>query len=180
LSEVKTFSDQIPIIPRAAFDDLDVIMSYYEIGSPISKQPFFPTPTLSSALPTTTSLVPMFNQPGEERHFLETVMDRKICLENAFMDSPSAISGVVRVENISFQKSVTVKWTVDDWAMVTETDCEFMQQDSYKGNMDKFNFKLVVGSSLPVGSRLQFCLKYQCEGEHWDNNGGDNYAFQVR
>jgi hypothetical protein len=38
----------------------------------------------------------------------------------------------------------------------------------------------VVGGSLPVGSRLQFCIKYHCGGEHWDNNGGDNYVFQVR
>jgi protein phosphatase 1 regulatory subunit 3A/B/C/D/E len=175
LSEIKTFSDGIPFIPRAAFDDLDVIMSEYEVGSPISMQPFLPTPSV----PTTTSLVPMFNQPGGGPRFLETVMVRKICLENAFMDGPSAVSGVVRVENISFQKSVTVKWTVDDWATVTETGCEYMQ-DSSKGNMDKFSFKLVVGSSLAVGSRLQFCIKYDCDGEHWDNNGGVNYVFQVR
>ena len=178
MSEVKTFSDEIPIIPRAAFDALDVmIMSDYETGSSISKHPFLPNPT--PAVATTTSLVPMFNQPGGDPHFLETVMDRKICLENAFMDSPSSISGVVRVENISFQKSVTVKWTVDDWSTVTETSSEYMK-DSSKGNTDKFSFKLIVGSSLAVGSRLQFCLKYNCEGEHWDSNGGVNYAFQVR
>merc|ERR1719352_649898 len=111
----------------------------------------------------------MFNQPGEEPHFLETVTDMKICLENAFMDSPSSVSGVVMVVNISFQKSVTVKWTVDDWVTVTETICEYMQESSM-GNTDKFSFKLVVGSSLPVGSRVQFCIKYHCEGEHWDNN----------
>ena len=178
LCAVKTFSEEIPRIPRSAFDDLDMNMvSDCETGSPISMQPFLPNPT--SAVPTTTtSLVPMFNQPGREPHFLENVMDRKVCLENAFMVSPSAISGVVRVENISFHKSVTVKWTVDDWITVTETDCEYMQ-DRSKGNTDKFSFKLVVGSSLPVGSRLKFCIKYHCEGEHWDNNGGDNYVFQV-
>ena len=174
MTEVKTFSDEIPIIPRRAFDDLNVIMSEYEVGSRRHKQSFLPTP----AAPT-ISLVPMFNQPGREPHFLENVMDRKVCLENAFMVSPSAISGVVRVENISFHKSVTVKWTVDDWITVTETDCEYMQ-DRSKGNTDKFSFKLVVGSSLPLGSRLKFCIKYHCEGEHWDNNGGDNYVFQVR
>ena len=174
MSEVKTFSDEIPIIPRRAFDDLNVIMSEYEVGSRRPKQSFLPTP----AAPT-ISLVPMFNQPGGEPYFLETVMDRKICLENAFMDSPSAISGVVRVENISFKKSVTVKWTVDDWSTVTETSSEYMK-DSSKGNTDKFSFKLIVGSSLAVGSRLQFCLKYNCEVEHWDSNGGVNYAFQVR
>merc|ERR1719318_955715 len=174
LSQVKIFSEEIPRIPKAAFEDLDVNMSDYEVGSPISKQPFLPPPTPPV---TTTSLVPMFNQPGGESHFFQTLMDRKVCLENAFMDGPSAIFGVVRVLNISFHKSVTVKWTVNDWSTVTETRCQYMKGSS-KGNTDKFSFKLVM-ASLPVGSRVQFCLKYDCEGEHWDSNGGNNYVFQV-
>eukprot|EP00090_Calanus_glacialis_P046388 TRINITY_DN909_c0_g1_i10.p1 TRINITY_DN909_c0_g1~~TRINITY_DN909_c0_g1_i10.p1 ORF type:complete len:632 (-),score=221.93 TRINITY_DN909_c0_g1_i10:191-2086(-) len=174
LSQVKIFSDQIPRIPKAAFEDLDVNMSDYEVGSPISKQSFLPNPTPAV---TTTSLVPMFNQPGGESHFFQTLMDRKICLENAFMDGPSAVFGVVSVLNISFHKSVTVKWTVNDWSTVTETRCQYVKGSS-KGNTDKFSFKLVM-ASLPVGSRVQFCLKYDCEGEHWDSNGGNNYVFQV-
>merc|ERR1719318_1125937 len=174
LSQVKIFSEEIPRIPKAAFEDLDVNMSDYEVGSPISKQPFLPHPTPPV---TTTSLVPMFNQPGGESHFFQTLMNKKFCLENAFMDGPSAIFGVVRVFNISFHKSVTVKWTVNDWSTVTETRCQYMKGSS-KGNTDKFSFKLVM-ASLPVGSRVQFCLKYDCEGEHWDSNGGSNYVFQV-
>ena len=150
-------------------------MSDYEVGSPISKQSFLPNPIPDF---TTTSLVPMFNQPGGELHFFQTLMDRKICLENAFMDGPSAIFGVVRVLNISFHKSVTVKWTVNDWSTVTETRCQYVKGSSM-GNTDKFSFKLVM-ASLPVGSRVQFCLNYDCEGEHWDSNGGNNYVFQVR
>ena len=36
-----------------------------------------------------------------------------------------------------------------------------------------------LGESLAVGGRIKFCLKFVCEGEHWDSNGGANYVFQV-
>jgi hypothetical protein len=120
----------------------------------------------------------MFNQPNGEPNFLDTVIDRKVCLETAFMEGPSAVQGVVRVLNIFYHKSETVKWTVNDWTTMTETSCKHMHYSS-EGNTDKFSFQLVVGS-LTVGNRLQFCIKYACKGEHWDNNGGDNYVFQVR
>jgi hypothetical protein len=51
---------------------------------------------------------------------------------------------------------------------------------SSDGFSDKFSFRLVVGS-LPVGSRIQFCLRYNSSGaEFWDSNNGTNYVFQVR
>ena len=78
----------------------------------------------------TTSLVPTFNQPGLAPNFIETVMERKVCLEKAFMESPSVIYGVVRVLNIAFNKSVTVRWTVNDWATHKEMDCKYVQGSS--------------------------------------------------
>ena len=125
----------------------------------------------------TTSLVPMFKQPGLASNFTETVIEKKICLENAFMESPQVIFGVVRVLNIAFNKAVTVRWTVNDWATHKETDCEYVQGSS-RGNMDKFSFKLVT-DTLVEGSKLKFCLKYECAGTHWDSNGGNNYIFQA-
>jgi len=175
LSEVKVFADEIPRIPKSAFEDLDVNISDFEIGSPVRKHNLLQQPPAPTS--TNTSLVPMFNQPGAETNFFKRVMERKVCLENAFMNGGSAISGVVRVVNISFQKSVTVRWTVNDWNTVTDTLCEYVPGSSM-GNTDKFSFRLQVGS-LPVGSRVQFCLKFDCEGEHWDSNGGGNYVFQV-
>jgi hypothetical protein len=38
---VKTFTDEIPRIPRRAFQDLDVDMSDYDIGSPRGSTPVF-------------------------------------------------------------------------------------------------------------------------------------------
>ena len=173
---MKVFSDEIPRIPKTAFEDLDVNLSDFEIGSPVTKQTF--PQQIHAPTSTTTALVPMFNQPGAETNFFQKVMERKVCLENAFMSGGSVICGVVRVLNISFQKSVTVRWTVNDWNTVTDTTCEYVQGSSM-GNTDKFSFRLQVGS-LPVGSRVQFCLRFDCEGVHWDSNEGGNYVFQVR
>merc|ERR1712192_209963 len=50
------------------------------------------------------------------------------------------------------------------------------------GGTDQFRFKLelaAAGGNLATGARVQFCLKYICEGEHWDSNSGANYVFQA-
>ena len=176
LSQVKVFMDEVPKVPKAAYADLDVNLSDIEVGSPVTK------PFLSSALPRTTSypdfsLVAMFNQPGGSCHFLETVSRQKICLENAFMEGPNVVKGIVRVENISFQKAVIVRWTVNNWRTVNENDAEYSPGSS-SGNTDKFTFRLSF-PPLKTGDRLQFCLRYECLGEHWDSNQGANYIFQV-
>lgn len=119
----------------------------------------------------------MFGQPGGTPQFFDKVHNQKVCLETAFMDGVTTIAGVVRVLNIAFHKSVTVRWTVNDWSTVTEQQAEYVPGSSV-GNTDKFRFRLVCGA-LPVGSRVQLCLKYSCAGEHWDSNGGANYVFQV-
>lgn len=177
LSEVKVFSDEIPRVPKRAFDDLEVNLSDFEIGSPIPKSSYLPAQHRMLPPVETTSLVPMFNQPGGSADFYDTVAVRKVCLENAFMEGPRVVFGVVRVVNLSFHKAVTVRWTVDGWASVSETECDYVV-GSNCGDTDKFSFKLVT-PDLSVGGRLQFCLKYECGAEFWDNNSGANYVFQV-
>ena len=174
MSEVKTFSDEIPKVPRTAFADLDVSLSDVEVGSPvIPKAALFPS--VSSA--PTASLVPMFNQPGGSSTFLENVTNQKISLENAFMEGPYTVVGFVRVLNISFHKSVTVRWTCDDWRTTSETEAEWVAGSS-AGNTDKFSFRL-ASPVMGAGARLMFCLRYECSGEFWDSNNGNNYVFQV-
>ena len=93
------------------------------------------------------------------------------------MEGPKLVFGIVRVLNISFHKSVVVRWTADNWMKVHETDAEYVVGSS-QGNTDKFSFKLSL-PELDVGDKLQFCLRYECGGEYWDSNGGANYIFQV-
>ena len=172
---MKLFSGEVLGIPKNAFDDLDLALADNEGDPPVLKETFLPP---SPQLTQTSSLFPMFSQPGSLPDFEEKVQAQKVSLETAFMAGPSTICGVVRVLNISFHKTVKVKCTVDDWCTVTETACEYMEGMS-SSNMDKFSFKLVA-ANLAVGSRLQFCIKYACDGaEHWDSSGGSNYGFQV-
>ena len=168
--------DDVPKVPKAAYADLDVNLSDIEVGSPVTK-PLLSAPLHRPAKCPDFSLVAMFNQPGGSCHFLETVSKQKICLENAFMEGPSVVKGIVRVENISFQKAVIVRWTVNNWATVSENDAEYVVGSS-SGNTDKFTFRLSY-PPLKTGDRLQFCLRYECLGEHWDSNQGANYIFQV-
>lgn len=186
ISEVKVFLDEIPKVPKSAYQDLNVDPSEFApppLPSPSRRGSAFPgAPRVNysahapgSMAPMT--LVPMFNQPGGLSTFFEQVQSRKVCLENAFSEGSTAIQGVVRVLNIAFHKTVTVRWTTNDWMTVTEQQGSYVPGSSH-GNTDKFSFKISLGA-LPVGARLQLCIKYSCAGEHWDSNGGGNYVFQV-
>lgn len=188
LQEVKTFTDEIPRIPRRAFQDLDVDMSDYDIGSPRGSTPVFnkffvppsqkPQVTAAAATTAMTTLVPMFTQPGGASNFFDTVVSKKVSLENAYMETSTSIAGIVRVLNIDYHKAVTVRWTINDWSTYAELAGVYVPGSS-DGFSDKFSFRLCVGS-LPIGSRIQFCLRYNSSGaEFWDSNNGTNYVFQV-
>ena len=168
--------DDVPKVPKAAYADLDVNLSDLEIGSPVTR-PLLSEPLYRIPRPAEFSLVPMFNQPGGSSNFLQTVTSQKVCLENAFMEGPSSVKGIVRVVNLSFHKAVIVRWTVDNWHTVRETEAQYIIGSS-QANTDKFSFRL-PSPSLKAGDRLQFCLRYECLGEHWDSNNGANYIFQV-
>ena len=119
--------------------------------------------------------ISMFSQPVTSPSFLATVHSNKVCLENAFPTDLTTLSGVIRVLNISFTKTVTVRWTVNDWASFSDQAASYVEGD---GTTDQFRFKLVVGR-LPVGSRVQFCIRLDAAGaQFWDNNYGTNYSFK--
>jgi len=183
LSEVKIFADEIPKIPKKAYADLDVDPSEYSNQSPtLSKPEFMSSKYMNGPIvnnkPSTT-LIPMFNQPGTTTNFYEQIHSQKVVLESAFMDGSDVVSGVIRVLNISFHKSVKVRWTTNNWSTVEQKGAEYIPGSS-NGGMDKFSFKLVAQEKLAVGGRLQFCINYSTNGqEFWDSNYGANYAFQV-
>ena len=121
----------------------------------------------------------MLTQPStSSSSFNSRINHQRICLESAFQEGQKSIAGTVRVVNLSFHKTVIVRWTIDDWTSVAETTASFVKGGSQDGT-DQFRFKLELRESLAVGGRIKFCLKFVCEGEHWDSNGGANYVFQV-
>ncbi|VDK41786.1 unnamed protein product [Anisakis simplex] len=89
-----------------------------------------------------------------------------------------AITGVVRVSNIEFEKKVEIKYTYDDWATSNITT------GSYSGspckNQDQFSFCIFL-PYLCLDMRVCFCIRYECAGSvFWDSNGGTNYKFICR
>ena len=124
----------------------------------------------------TTELVPMFTKPNTSTSFINTVHATNICLEQAFSEDQTSINGMIRVSNLDFHKTVTVRWTVNDWNTWMDEEAGYVDGD---GRTDRFYFRLMI-DSLPVGSRVQFCLKIDTAGtEFWDNNSGNNYVFQI-
>ena len=174
ISETRVFADEIPKIPKQAFEDLDAdrIDKYWtsKKASPCPPKKLIDQPV---------ELIPTFTQPGSLKHFPDLVNASKICLERVSMIQETTLTGYVRVVNMAFDKSVTAIWTVDDWVNRIQTKCEYVQETNHCGIFDKFQFNLET-SGLAVGSTLHLCFRYiSCGMEFWDNNGGGNYTFIV-
>ena len=107
----------------------------------------------------------MFTQPGCSPAFLSTVREHKVCLENAFTQNPTTISGIVRVLNIDFHKAVTVRWTVNDWRTHCDQAGTYVDGSSVtaevtaEGRGDKIRvikFKRRQGYKRTIGHRQNY------------------------
>lgn len=164
LADIKTFLDEIPTIPKSAFDDLEIMDNEAPIQFRHRSEKM---------------LIPLFQQPGGLSTFLDLVREKLVVLENAAVtDSVNyTITGFVRVRNLDFHKSVHVRYTLDGWRSYADLQCNYVE-NSCDGFSDKFTFVL-FGNSLNIGQRLEFAVRFQCKGhQYWDNNYGINYCFQ--
>lgn len=172
LADVKTFMDDIPNIPKSAFEDLqdaEAVTSsteYIKSENPIAKI-------------SEKRLVPMFQQPGVQPNFLDVLNNRNVCLESASVQEGATISicGTVRVRNLDFHKSVQIRYTLDGWKNFSDLQASYAP-NSCDGFSDRFQF-LLYAHTLRVGQTLEFAVRFMCKGcLYWDNNCGDNYCFQ--
>ncbi|KAK6632693.1 hypothetical protein RUM43_013463 [Polyplax serrata] len=162
LTDIRTFLDEIPKIPHSAYDDL-----HFEIPG-AGEFELNPKPTL----------MPQFQQPGHQLGFIERVYQNKICLETALVPEigTPVVVGCVRVGNVSYRKSVYVRYTLNNWETFSDLQATYVPH-SCDGVTGKFSFVL-YGHTLNVGGKLEFALRLDyCEGQYWDNNGGINYIF---
>lgn len=164
LADVRTFLDEIPRVPKSAFDELVITVK----DTPIS---------LGQRLDKI--IVPLFQQPGVSPNFLDIVQLQNVALENAAVTDPICltITGLVRVRNLDFNKSVHIRYTLDAWASYSDLQAEYVPS-SCDGFSDKFSFT-VFGNSMEIGQRIEIAIRFSCKGEQfWDNNHGVNYCFQ--
>ncbi|XP_023293036.2 glycogen-binding subunit 76A [Lucilia cuprina] len=164
LADVKTFLDEIPTIPKSAYEDLEILES---------------EPPLQLGPKSDKILMPLFQQPGGLPNYLDIVREKLVSLENAAVTDNinHTITGSVRVRNLDFHKSVHIRYTLDGWRSFADLQANYVE-NSCDGFSDKFSF-ILFGNSLHIGQRLEFAVRFQCKGQqYWDNNYGSNYCFQ--
>lgn len=172
LADVKTFLDEVPTVPKSAYDDLHCVDLDQATES-------LPHNTITVVVPQVDKvLTPVFTQPCIQPNFLDRVRQHQVCLENAVVSDMSlfAIKGLVRVKNVDFHKSVHIRYTINNWRSFSDLQARYIP-DSCDGFSDKFTFTLYA-HTLGVGQRLEFAVRFQAAGtQFWDNNGGLNYGF---
>lgn len=163
LADVKTFMDEIPVIPKSAYDDLT--------GCDVQSSP----PTRAPSRLGSLTLVPLFQLPRDFNDQLET---QNVCMESARVCDGVhvTICGSVRVRNLDFHKTVHIRYTMNRWKTYTDLQATYVQ-GSCDGFSDRFQFVLYL-PCISSGQRLELAVRFQCKGQQfWDNNCGANYCF---
>ncbi|KAM9350859.1 uncharacterized protein ABDE67_008156 [Symphorus nematophorus] len=121
---------------------------------------------------------PEFNALGGSA-LLQAVRSNKVEVEllSPAENEPLAFTGVIRVLNISFNKAVYIRSTMDSWATYFDHPAEYVQ-GSHDGETDKFSFKLSFAPPYTThGSRIEFVVRYETsDGDFWANNSSMNYV----
>ncbi|XP_055627106.1 glycogen-binding subunit 76A isoform X2 [Toxorhynchites rutilus septentrionalis] len=167
LADVKTFVDEVPKVPKSAYEDLEINLEPQQV------------PQISLGPKADRVLVPLFQQPGALPCFLDRVREKQVNLENAAVTDPLTltITGTVRVRNLDFHKSVYVRYSTDNWRSYADLQASYVD-NSCDGFSDKFSFTL-YGNSVQIGQRIEMAMRFHCRGQQfWDNNYDTNYVFQ--
>ena len=115
-------------------------------------------------------------------NFPQDTYERKlkpVRVERLFLSSDKeTLVGTVAVQNLSFQKLVIARFTLDHWKTTSEVVAEYnndLQQSS--DGCDKFNFNIKLSDSANIESKtMLLCVRYNVNGtDFWDNNDDRNY-----
>jgi hypothetical protein len=122
--------------------------------------------------------IKLANFPATDSYERQTMPVR---VERIFLASDNkTLVGIVACANISFQKLVVARFTLDYWKTTSEVVAEFNQDVRKKqkeDGYDRFNFNIKLADQANLESKtLLLCVRYQVNGqEFWDNNGSINY-----
>ncbi|XP_078113581.1 uncharacterized protein ppp1r3ab isoform X1 [Sander vitreus] len=119
-----------------------------------------------------------FSLPLSNKELFVKVRDQKLELEAIeLLPGTTILKGVIRVLNISFNKAVYIRTTLDSWSSHFDLLAEYMPGSS-DSLMDGFSFKLTLVPPFgEQGARVDFCLRYETPvGTFWANNNNRNYV----
>lgn len=113
-----------------------------------------------------------------EKEITRLARERKVVLERAqFMCSEDRLTGIIRVQNIAYEKHVVIRYTLNNWE--TFSDLKANWEESIWENewpeTDRFRFNIPLPSSS-WSFCVQFAISYDVAGlNFWDNNKTKNY-----
>jgi len=125
-----------------------------------------------------------FKQPASDYlSFRQKLDERNVALENVLLKNEHCrITGTVKVKNMSFEKSVFVRFTEDKWQTSVDHLCKFSANVTGGGNsadgcaFDTFQFDFDIPCDDEKRQIVEFCVCYRCDkGEFWDSNDGQNF-----
>lgn len=120
----------------------------------------------------------LFTVPASQEELLREVREQKVQLESVvFLPGITCMNGIVRVLNISFEKTVYVRMTLNNWLSYYDILAEFMP-NSCGSETDQFCFKIsLVPPYQKDGAKVEFCIRYETSvGTFWANNNNQNYT----
>ncbi|XP_001367036.2 protein phosphatase 1 regulatory subunit 3A [Monodelphis domestica] len=123
-------------------------------------------------------LSPLFDLPSSKEVLMQELQVQKAILESTeFLTGATTLKGTIRVLNVSFEKSVYVRMSLDDWQTHYDILAEYIP-NSCDGETDQFSFKIsLVPPYQKDGARIEFCIRYETSlGTFWSNNNGKNYT----
>ncbi|GAA5997922.1 hypothetical protein JCM5350_001522 [Sporobolomyces pararoseus] len=149
-------------------------------GSPVETETedepeAFPFPAMATAQAGKVKLIlPNFpaRPPTENDCYVES-------LEMA--SDGKSIRGIVRVKNLSFEKWVAVRFTLDHWQTVSEVSAD--HHESMGQGSDRFIFTIKLQDLLAriEEKTMYLAVRYTTAGrEIWDNNDGQNYRIEFK
>ncbi|KAJ3003837.1 hypothetical protein HKX48_001544 [Thoreauomyces humboldtii] len=137
------------------------------------------SPTLSASLALLeTWIIGKKNIPA-----VPDFKDSPVILERVWVDNGHNFVGNILVRNLSYQKAVTVRYTIDGWASSHDVGAVFLNVCSPDhlgiSGLDRFAFRIDLireFGQTTADHHIAFAIRYDVGGQtHWDSNHGANY-----
>ncbi|KFV03900.1 Protein phosphatase 1 regulatory subunit 3A [Tauraco erythrolophus] len=120
----------------------------------------------------------LFTVPASQEEVLQKVREQKVLLESVvFLPGVTCMNGIIRVLNVSFEKMVYVRMTLNNWLSYYDILADFMP-NSCGSETDQFCFKIsLVPPYQKDEAKVEFCIRYETSvGTFWANNDDKNYT----
>ncbi|KAG7406231.1 Protein phosphatase 1 regulatory subunit 3C [Fusarium oxysporum f. sp. rapae] len=104
-----------------------------------------------------------------------------VCIKKLrLLHDQNSMKGLVAVRNMAFRKSVTCRFTFDNWKTTSDVAAAYSNGNASgeaPSGYDFFVFTIELSDIVNLESKIaHLCVRYTVNGqEYWDNNSGRNY-----